>query len=133
MAKKILIADDNADLRGTIRQLFREDFEILEASNGREAVEVARKELPRLVLLDITMPEMSGVEALAAIRTIDASMLVIMLTSEGDIEVAKQTLDNGANAYITKPFNVESLRAEVMRLMSSKLDDKSGRPWRLGT
>ncbi len=131
MAKKLLIADDDADVRKTIRLLLGDEFEVLEASNGREAVEMARKELPRLILLDLTMPGMSGVEALSAMGTIDPSMLVIMLTSESDIEVARYALDIGAAAYMTKPFDMEFLRTEVRRLLSGEPDDKSGRPWRI--
>lgn len=133
MINQILIADDDADLRGTIRLLLGKDFDVLEASNGREAVEVVRKELPRLILLDLTMPEKNGIEVLRSVRAIDPSVIVILLTSERDLEVAKQALNIGAAAYVTKPFDMEFLRAEVRRLMSCKLDDKSGRPWRRGT
>lgn len=125
-----MVVDDDADLRKTIRLLFGEEFDVIEASNGRDAVEVLRKERPRLILLDITMPEMNGVEALSALRAIDPSVIVMMLTSECDIKMARKALDIGASAHVTKPFDLEFLRAEVRRLMSSEPVNKSGIPWR---
>lgn len=132
MPAKILVVDDEEDLRSTIRALLEGEFEVLEAADGRAAVEAVRRERPRLVLLDVAMPAMSGLDALRAIRAVDPDALVVMLTSESDLETAKKALDIGAAAYVTKPFDMELLRAEARRLTSSEPDDKSGRPWRLG-
>lgn len=131
--KKILIADDDADLRRTIRALLPEEYEVLEAANGLDAVELAGRERPQLILLDITMPHLCGIDALDAIRAADPSSLVIMLTSESDIEAARETLRLGAAAYVTKPFDMDFLRAEIRRLMGSKPADQGGRPWRTRT
>jgi DNA-binding response OmpR family regulator len=133
MAMKILIADDDADLRRTIRALLSEEFEVLEAANGLEAVEVAGRERPRLILLDISMPHLCGIDALDAIRAADPAALVIMLTSESDIETASETLRLGAAAYVTKPFDMDILRAEIRRMTGSEPVDQSGRPWRTRT
>jgi DNA-binding response OmpR family regulator len=131
-AKKVLIADDDVDLRAAMRALLEKEFEVVEAANGREAVSAAKTERPGLVLLDVTMPEMGGLEALGAIKGSDPAATVLMLTSETDIETAKKALELGAVAYVTKPFDMEFLRTEVRRLLLSEPDDKSGRPWRLG-
>lgn len=130
-AKTILIADDDAELRAVVRALLSEEFIVLEASNGREAAAAAAGERPDVVLLDIAMPQMSGVEALVAIRAANPAALVIMLTSETDIETAKKTLELGAAAFVTKPFDMELLRAELRRIVIPEPADDGGRPWRV--
>jgi DNA-binding response OmpR family regulator len=130
-AKKILIVDDDPDMRETIRLLLGAEFEVLQAADGREAVELAGKERPRLVLLDVAMPGMTGVEVLGAMRAADPAVVVIVLTGESDVETARKALAVGAAAYVTKPFDTEPLRASVRRFMSAEPDDKNGRPWRI--
>ncbi|UPT75448.1 MAG: response regulator [Elusimicrobiota bacterium] len=126
-----MIADDDAELRATLRTLLPKEYEVLEASNGREAVEAAAKERPGLILLDVTMPLLCGVDALAAIKAVDPAVVVIMLTSESDIETAKEALRLGAAAYVTKPFDMEALMSEVRSTMKPEAVDRNDRPWRM--
>jgi DNA-binding response OmpR family regulator len=130
----ILIADDDPDLRATVRLALGSEFTLLEAAGGREAVELARRERPRLVLLDNKMPRMGGLEALAALKALLPAVTVIMLTSGRDVAVARRALDLGAAAYVTKPFDLDFLRAEIRRLLAARAEGAPGgpseRPWR---
>jgi DNA-binding NtrC family response regulator len=134
MPQKILIVDDDLDMLQVLRWSLAPLGGLLEASDGRAALRLVKSERPRLILLDVTMPGMGGIEVLKAARAIDPNVIVVMLTGQNDIAVAKEALDNGACAYITKPFDDQFLCAEVQRLLE-KRDEKSdaatGRPWRV--
>lgn len=129
--RKILIVDDSPDLREALLLLFGKEFAVLEARNGREGVAAFAKERPRLVLLDVAMPGMNGVETLAAIKAIDPSATVLMLTATTNIDMARKALENGAAAYVTKPFDMGFLRNEVRRLLRPHPDAEAP-PWRAG-
>ena len=133
MPLKILIVDDDADLRQSIRCALESVCEVLEASNGADGLELIRSQKPRALLLDISMPEMSGLAVLRAARKIHPSLAVIMLTGELDLEIAREALELGARSYVTKPFEVETLRAEVKRLLEpmQKKGEGEDRPWRI--
>ena len=135
MPEKILLVDDDPDIRLVLRGALVASGALLEASNGRDALRLIRTEKPRLVLLDVTMPEMDGIETLRAARGIDPDLVVVMLTGECDVSIAKRALDAGARAYVTKPFDETYLRAEVRRLLEGdetrNREDASGRPWRV--
>lgn len=130
MAHKILIVDDEPDMRRILKWLLAPYADVLEAASGEEALRLLRVEKPRLALLDIAMPDLNGVELLAAVRDIDPGLVCVMLTGVSDLEVAKRALDLGARSYITKPFNPDLLLAEVQRCLSPQGAD-SGRPWRV--
>lgn len=129
--RKILVVDDSADLREALTLLLGKEFTVLEARNGREGVAAFTKERPRLVLLDVAMPGMNGVETLAAIKAIDPSATVLMLTATTNIEMARRALESGAAAYVTKPFDMGFLRNEVRRLLRPHRDPEAP-PWRAG-
>ena len=83
------------------------------------------------------MPVMNGLEVLLAARKIAPSMLVVMLTGESDLSVAKKALELGARTYITKPFNMDVVFGEVQRLLETLSGNDAGsapyRPWRMAT
>ena len=122
MTVKILIADDEPNLLVSLDYLMkREGFEVHLARVGLEALAVLRRERPRLVLLDVMMPNMSGLEVCQALRADDAlkDTLVLMLTAKGrDTDVAKG-LALGADAYMTKPFSTKALVAKVRAMLDS--------------
>lgn len=137
MTEKILIVDDDPDMLEVLRWALSPIGRVLEAADGRAALRLARSERPRLILLDVTMPGMDGIEVLKRVRSFDSKVIVVMLTGLSDIEVAKESLDNGARAYITKPFDDRDLAEEVARLLE-KDDRKAGAesasggcPWRV--
>ena len=130
MQRKALVVDDEADLRRILLCVLAPVCEVLEASNGPEALRLLRNERPRLMLLDISMPEMGGIAILEAALVSDPSLIIVMLTGEQDLAVAKRALEAGARAYITKPFDSQFLRVEVQRLLEI-VDAVPYRPWRV--
>jgi len=120
MPTKILAVDDDPEMRKTVGLLLTQrGYDVLQAGGGQEALEIIARERPRLMIVDQRMPGMDGLQVIKAARGIDGALLVIMLTSEQELESAKCALNLGAVEYITKPFDAEYLRAEVDRLLES--------------
>ena len=112
----ILVADDEPINRALIqRRLEREGYRVLTAQNGRDAVQVARSHRPDLIMLDVMMPVMDGLEACQLIKTDDTirDTPVIFLSARDETEVKVSGLSMGANDYISKPFKAEELLARV--------------------
>lgn len=117
---KILLVDDEQDILDLIRyNLEKEDFTVFTASNGREGIEVAKKELPDLILLDVMMPEMDGMEACTEIRNIPelAGVIVAFLTARSEDYSQIAGFDAGADDYITKPIKPRVLVSRVKALL----------------
>jgi DNA-binding response OmpR family regulator len=132
--KVILVVDDDADLRRGLALLLGREYEILEAGDGPSCQRLLDKTHPSLILLDVAMPGMTGIEVLRVARAGGVVAPVLMLTAQADLEMARQALDLGANAYITKPFDFGDLRREVRRLLegpSREDKDHDYRPWRV--
>ena len=120
MQNKILIADDDAEMLETLSNMLEgEGYVVVRAENGLEAVEMSRKELPALVMLDIHMPKMDGLKACKAIKSdnVTKGVPVVMLTVEGSINEIQQAIGYGAKTYITKP----SSKAEILKVVKSIL------------
>jgi DNA-binding NtrC family response regulator len=131
MPVKVLIVDDDVDLRGALSVILRSRFQVLEASGGLQALEILKRERPHLTLLDVSMPGMSGLEVLAAAKQLQPSLTVVMLTSQKDIETAVKALNLGAAEYVTKPFDAEFIRSEVLRLTGSETPPEDRPPWKV--
>lgn len=121
MAQRILIVEDNAwnaRLIGDILESLNR-FELLEAANGIQALEVIRNDLPDLVLLDIMLPDMNGVEVLKKIKTDPAlaHIRVIALTASASADLQRQSEEAGCDAFMTKPFTKRGLLAAVEKLL----------------
>lgn len=129
MPIKILIVDDDADLRASLAAVLSPLFGVLAASSGAEALDILEKQRPLLMLLDVSMPGLSGLDVLAAAKAADPALLVVMLTSQQDIEIAVKALNLGATEYVTKPFDADYIRAEVSRLTGSPDAPPNDRPW----
>jgi type IV pilus assembly protein PilB len=114
--RRVLVTDDEPITRMLVKLLLEKtDFEVLEAANGRDAVEIAAREHPDLVLIDLNMPEMDGYEAITRMRK-DlslATMPILVLTSEEGPGVERRVLQLGADDYIMKPFNPDVLLSRV--------------------
>lgn len=111
----LLIVDDEEGPRQSLRIVFKNDYRVLLASNGPDAVEIARHEALDVVVCDIMMFGMSGVDVLKALKEIDPSVEVVMLTAFETIETARQALRFGASDYLNKPFDIPSMRSAVKR------------------
>lgn len=113
----ILIIDDEQGLRELVRiNLEHEGFGVLMASNAIDGLEVVREQRPDLVLLDIMMPDMDGLEACQRLRQF-SSVPVLMLTARVQSQDIVTGLDSGADDYLLKPFNMEELNARIRALL----------------
>ncbi|WP_319581839.1 response regulator [uncultured Pseudodesulfovibrio sp.] len=116
MKDKVLVIDDE---RPTLKMftllLSAYGYEVLTAENGLEGVETFRRESPELVLTDIKMPVMDGIEALKAIKKIDPATEVIVITGHGDMDLAIQALNLDATDFINKPLKREALEKALTR------------------
>lgn len=124
MAIKVLIVDDAMFMRNMIAEIFNgkkygnEDYQVVaEAENGLEAVERYREHNPDIVTMDIVMPEMTGIEALKEIMTMDPGANVIMCSALGQDSLVMEALDAGAKDFIVKPFQPEKVLDVVVRIL----------------
>lgn len=114
---KILVVDDEALLVKGIRlNLQNEGYEVITGSNGLEAVQAAKAQGPDLIILDVMMPEMDGLEACTRIREF-SQVPIIMLTAKADDMDKLMGFEQGADDYLTKPFNILELKARVRALL----------------
>jgi signal transduction histidine kinase/ABC-type sugar transport system substrate-binding protein/DNA-binding NarL/FixJ family response regulator len=122
-APTVMIIDDNDDLREYIKSLLRDHYHVLEASDGKRGLEVARENIPDLVISDIMMPVMDGLEfcnKLKSDRT-TSHIPVILLTARSMDNQRIEGYQHGADAYITKPFISKLLLARIKNLLSSRI------------
>ncbi|MGH7107078.1 MAG: response regulator, partial [Acetobacteraceae bacterium] len=112
---RILLADDNADMRGYVANLLSASYRIETVSDGQQALEAARRELPDLILSDIMMPRLDGLELLKALRSDESlrQVPVILLSARAGEEARVEGLDAGADDYLVKPFSARELLARV--------------------
>ncbi len=118
----MLVVEDDNDVREYIAQSFTEDFTVLTASNGREGLETALREIPDIVVSDIMMPEMDGFELCNTLKTSMATshIPVILLTAKDSLRDREEGYDSGADSYITKPFSASLLRARINNIIESR-------------
>jgi two-component system, OmpR family, alkaline phosphatase synthesis response regulator PhoP len=118
--KRILIADDEAGIRLTIGRILGKDYVVLEATNGEEAVEIAKGQKPDLILMDLIMPKMDGYAACSEIKADQATkgIPVVILTAVGHELNKKFATEMGAQGYVTKPFNVQQLIDVITSLLA---------------
>ena len=116
-----LIVDDEAPLRQVLAHLMRGDgFQCAEASNGRDALEYLAANRVTLVISDLRMPQMDGIELLREIRARYPDTAVVMITAVADVDVAVKCLAIGAMDYLTKPFHLEEVRARVSQALERR-------------
>ena len=111
----LLIVDDEEGPRQSLKIVFKHDYQVRIASNGLEALEIARAEPIDVAVLDIMMYGMSGVELLKELKRIDPGIEVVMLTAYETLETARQALHHGASDYLNKPFDIPTMRTAVAR------------------
>lgn len=115
MPLKILVVDDSAIIIKKLKRIIEElGHEVVgEARTGLEAIEVYRSLNPDLVTMDITMPEMNGIEAVKQIKMDFAEALIVMITSHGQEQMVIDAIRAGAKGYIIKPFKKEKIKEEI--------------------
>ncbi len=119
MSQKILIVDDAKFMRVRCARILQDNgYTVVEAENGREAVEKYQAEAPDAVLMDITMPEMDGLAALRAIREYDPNARIAMLTALGQQGVVIEAIKAGAKDFIVKPFEPDRILNSIHKMLS---------------
>jgi two-component system alkaline phosphatase synthesis response regulator PhoP len=121
MNKKILIVDDQSFIRTllefTLERLADQGVELLVAGDGEKALELALREKPELILLDVAMPNLDGYEVCERVRASGSNAYVIMLTARGQAKDHQRGVDVGANEYITKPFNPDYILKQAVNIL----------------
>ena len=121
-AQKILLVEDNRELRLFVYNSLIENYRVVEAEDGVEALEVIRRELPDIVVTDLMMPNMDGIELIDRIRhdfTI-SHIPIVMLTAKHSTDERIKAMEYGADGYITKPFSIELLLARIDNLLTQR-------------
>lgn len=118
----ILIIDDNPDIRDYVRYLFQENYTVIEAADGRAGLKSAMKYIPDIIICDVMMPEMDGIECCQLLKSeLQTSHIpVILLTACSLDEQRIQGFENGADSYISKPFNSNVLEARIRNLIDNR-------------
>ncbi len=117
---KILICDDLESIRESLKLILEDDYELLFAKDGFEAIELINKEPIDLALLDIKMPKLNGIDALKKIRETKPEQKVLFVTGYQSMEVAQEAVQLGASDYIIKPFTSQELKSAVNRVLAKK-------------
>ncbi|SEF67490.1 Helix-turn-helix domain-containing protein [Parabacteroides chinchillae] len=122
MGKKLLIIDDSDQIRWFLKHIFNKEYQILEARNGEEGLEVAFRELPDLILCDVMMPVKDGIKTCRELKSDSrtAQIPVVMLTAKVESEDIVVGIEAGADDYITKPFDIEILRTKINGLLKRR-------------
>jgi DNA-binding NtrC family response regulator len=117
---KILVVDDEHLIRWSLEQnLKKQGYDIITAASGEDALRLVREQQPDLVLLDIQLPGISGIEVLEKIKEFDEDIIVVMLTAHGGLETAVTAMRLGAHDYVSKPFNLDELSIVIKKALEN--------------
>jgi DNA-binding NtrC family response regulator len=116
----ILVVDDDAGLRESFRLILEDDYDLVDVATGHQALEVVRAAQVDVVLLDIRLPEMDGIEVLERIKQIDEQVEVILVTAVKTVKTAVAAMKLGAFDYVTKPFEEDELLATIRRALQKR-------------
>ncbi len=121
MSSKILIVDDANFMRMMLKGILGEGgfLNVIEAKTGEEALTVFKVEKPKVVLLDVTMPDMDGIEALEKIKDMDPDAKIIMCSSMGHDDMVSECFEKGADDFISKPFKAERIVQAVSQFITA--------------
>ena len=122
----ILIVDDDKSIRYSLKRMLEENFSVLTAQNGDEALARVKESTPDLIIMDIKMPGRSGIEVLKEIKLIDPKSLVILMTAYGTTETAIEAMKYGAFDYILKPFPIPQMKELVQKAITLRKLMKEG-------
>jgi two-component system, response regulator, stage 0 sporulation protein F len=123
MEEKILIVDDQYGIRILLNEVFqKEGYKTFQAANGVQAIDIVKKHSPDIVLLDMKIPGMDGIEILKRLKVIDENIQVIIMTAYGELDMIQEAKDLGAITHFAKPFDIDEIRDAVKKHlpMSSK-------------
>ena len=114
MGSKLLIVDDQYGIRLLLQEIFKkEGYEVFQAANGFQAIDIVVKDCPDLVILDMKIPGMDGVEILKRIKEINKDIKVILMTAYGELDIIEEAKKLGALQYFPKPFDIDEIKKVV--------------------
>src|SRR5574344_2085233 len=118
----VLIVEDNSDIREYIRTSLCDDYEILTASNGKEGWDIAKNKIPNIIISDIVMPVMDGIELCKLVKEdiCTSHIPVILLTAKDSLQDKEMGYDSGADSYITKPFSAKLLTSRIVNILEAR-------------
>ena len=120
-SRHILVVDDEEDVRDTLHNVLKSmNYVPYVASGGAEALEIIKNNKIDVVLSDLYMPEMDGIELLKRVRNDDKKVIFLMITAHPTIETAVEAIKKGAYDYLTKPFHIEEVRMKINRALEKK-------------
>jgi signal transduction histidine kinase/DNA-binding NarL/FixJ family response regulator len=119
----LLVVDDNADIRIFIKEAFETHYTIIEAQDGETGLQLALETVPDIVVSDIMMPKLSGIEFCKMLKQDEriSHIPIVLLTAKGDVETEFQGLETGADDYILKPFKLKLLKSRINNLVNSRI------------
>jgi two-component system response regulator AtoC len=118
--EKILIVDDERLIRQSlVKRLGEEGYEVISADNGKAAISLVEEDAPELVVLDLKLPDLNGIEVLKRLREIDNNLTVLIITAYGSIDTAIAAIRSGAYDYLTKPFDLETILLSVRQALEA--------------
>ncbi|WP_077215088.1 response regulator [Bacillus dakarensis] len=116
MQGKVLIVDDQFGIRILLNEVLqKEGYETYQAANGVQALDILQKHSPDLVLLDMKIPGMDGIEILKRMRVIDQDIQVIIMTAYGELDMIQEAKNLGALTHFAKPFDIDDIRTAVKK------------------
>ncbi len=123
--KKVLIVDDQYGIRLLLLEVFSKDgYQTFQAANGKDAINIVHEESPDIVLLDMKIPGMDGLEILKHIKKINEDIKVIMMTAYGELDMLEEATSNGVLTHFTKPFDIDELRTAVKEALGESVNKK---------
>ena len=120
MKKRVLLVDDEPRVRASVKAVLEPTYDILEAAEAAEGLQLFKRESPDLVLLDVILPGTDGLAVLHAMRTENRAVPVIMLTGTKSVKTAVDAMKIGAADYLSKPFDVEELQIVIERALGKQ-------------
>ncbi|GKU83692.1 response regulator [Niallia sp. NCCP-28] len=119
MKGKVLIVDDQFGIRILLNEVFqKEGYQTFQAANGVQALEILTKNEPDIVLLDMKIPGMDGIEILKRMRKLNPDIRVIIMTAYGELDMIQEAKDLGALTHFAKPFDIDDLRDAVKKYIA---------------
>jgi len=120
---RVLVVDDELGVCNMLREILKQDGYLVKyAQNGVDALNLLESFSPHMVLLDVFMPEMNGMEILNRMRKIDKRVKIVMLSGMQDLQVAKDAIDRGAVDYLTKPVEIKELKDLIKKCVKDQVD-----------
>ena len=116
--EKILIVDDEVDILKVLRKYLQGDYNVLTAGEGRGALETCRREKPAVLVTDIRMPGMDGIELIRRVRETNKEVEIIAITGHGDLRLSQESLQAGASDCLLKPIDIAMLGDSIERALN---------------